>query len=207
MTKLKHVGPVVVLSAVIALFAGVAALATPPKDAEVAPLARASLGQLDAQGDGVEVRSGNTNTDVAVSKVTIGPGGSSGWHHHPGVVLVSVASGTLTQYNEDCDKTVLKAGDGFIEGTDKSHVVQNEGNADAVLYVTFIVPSNTSTEGLRVDDPQPENCDTQAAADGSTSLAATGGPLLAAPFALAAALVVVGGSGIVGLLTLGRRRA
>ena len=206
MTKLKHVGPVVVLSAVIALLAGAAALATPPTDAEVAPLARASLGQLDAQHDGVEVKSGNTNADVAVAEVTIAPGGSTGWHHHPGATLVSVASGTVTEYHEDCDKTVLKAGDGFIEGTDKSHVVQNESNADAVLYVTFIVPSDTSTEGLRVDDPQPENCDTQAAADGSV-LAATGGPSLVAPVALAAALVAVGGSGIVGLLTLRRRSA
>jgi quercetin dioxygenase-like cupin family protein len=163
------------------------------------------LGQLDAQGDGVEVRSGNTNADVAVSKVTIGPGGSSGWHHHPGVVLVSVASGTLTQYNEDCDKTVYATGEGFTESGDHPGIVQNEGNADAVVYVTFIVPSDTPSDGLLIDDPQPENCDTQAAADGS-SLAATGGTSLAAPFALAA-LVVAGGCGIVGLLTLGRRSA
>jgi quercetin dioxygenase-like cupin family protein len=205
MTKLKHVGPVVALSAVITLFAGVAALATPPTDFVPEPLARGSLGQLDAQGDGVEVRSENTNTDVAVSKVTIGPGGSSGWHHHPGVVLVSVASGTLTQYNEDCDKTVYATGEGFTESGDHPGIVQNEGNADAVVYVTFIVPSDTPSDGLLIDDPQPENCDTQAAADGS-SLAATGGTSLAAPFALAA-LVVAGGCGIVGLLTLGRRSA
>ena len=207
MTKLKHVGPVVVLSAVIVLLAGAAALATPPKDFVPEPLARGSLGQLDAQGDGVEVRSGNTNADVAVSKVTIGPGGSSGWHHHPGVVLVSVASGTLTQYNEDCDKTVYATGEGFTESGDHPGIVQNEGNSDVVVYVTFIVPSDTPSDGLLIDDPQPENCDTQAAADGSTSLAATGGLSLVAPFALAAALVVVGGSGIVGLLTLGRRSA
>jgi quercetin dioxygenase-like cupin family protein len=206
MTKLKHVGLIVVLSAVITLFAGAAALATPPTDFVPEPLARGSLGQLDAQGDGVEVRSGNTNADVAVSKVTIGPGGSSGWHHHPGVLLVSVASGTLTRYNDNCDKTVYATGEGFTESGDHPGIVQNEGNADVVVYVTYIVPSDTPEDGLLIDDPQPENCDPQAAADGS-SLAATGGPSLAAPFALAAALVVVGGSGIVGLLTLGRRSA
>jgi quercetin dioxygenase-like cupin family protein len=206
MTKLKHVGPVVALSAVITLFAGVAALATPPTDFVPEPLARGSLGQLDAQGDGVEVRSENTNADVVVSKVTIGPGGSSGWHHHPGVVLVSVASGTLTQYNEDCDKTVYATGEGFTESGDHPGIVQNEGNADAVVYVTFIVPSDTPSDGLLIDDPQPENCDTQAAAGGS-ALAATGGASLATLFALAAALVVVaGGSGVMAL-TLGRRSA
>jgi quercetin dioxygenase-like cupin family protein len=206
MTKLKHVGPVVLLSAVITLFAGVAALATPPTDFVPEPLARGSLGQLDAQHDGVEVRSENTNADVAVSKVTIGPGGSSGWHHHPGVVLVSVASGTLTRYTHNCDKTVYTAGEGFTESDDHPATVQNEGNADVVVYVTYIVPSDTPSEGLLIDDPQPENCDLQAAADGSTSLASTGGPSLAAPFALAALVVVAGGSGVVAL-TRGRRRA
>jgi hypothetical protein len=52
MTILKRLGPVVVLSvllgALIALLAGAAALATPPTDAVVTPLARASLGQLEA---------------------------------------------------------------------------------------------------------------------------------------------------------------
>ncbi len=43
MTKLKRLGPVVVLGAVAALFAG-AALATPPKDAVVTLLARGSVG-------------------------------------------------------------------------------------------------------------------------------------------------------------------
>ncbi len=156
MTKLKHVGPVVVLSAVIMLFAGVAALATPPTDFVPEPLARGSLGQLDAQGDGVEVRSGNTNADVAVSKVTIGPGGSSGWHHHPGVVMVSVASGTVTEYDEDCNPTVIPEGQGFVESHDEVHLVRNEGSVPAVLYATFVSPTGTP---LRIDAPQPQNCD------------------------------------------------
>ena len=163
MTKLKRLGPVVALSvllgAVIALLAGAAALATPPKDAVVTPLARASLGQLEAQHGDVELKRANGEADVAVAKVTLEPGGSTGWHHHPGVTLVSVASGTVTEYYEDCGKTVLKAGEGFFEGSDKPHTVQNTGSGDAVLYATLIVPSSTSTEGLRIDDPQPENCE------------------------------------------------
>jgi quercetin dioxygenase-like cupin family protein len=193
------------VAATLLLAAGVA-LATPPKDVVPKPLARGSLGQLEAQHDGVEVRRADGETDVAVSEVTIGPGGTTGWHHHPGVVLVSVASGTVTRYTHTCDKTDYTAGEGFAESSEHPATVQNEGNADAVLYVTYIVPSDTPSEGLLIDAPQPENCNPQAAAEGS-SLAATGGPSLAAPFALAAALVVAGGSGIVGLLTLGRRSA
>jgi quercetin dioxygenase-like cupin family protein len=207
MTILKRVGPIVVLSAVIALLAGAPALATPPTDAVSTLLARGSLGQLEAQHDGVEVRRADGEADVAVFEVTLGPGGSTGWHHHPGVGLASVASGALTVYNEECDKTVYEAGEGFVESREEPMLVHNQGNVDAVFYITFIVSSGTSTEGLRIDDPQPENCDPLAAASGSSSLAATGGPSLAAQFALAVALVLVaGGSGVVAL-TLVRRSA
>jgi quercetin dioxygenase-like cupin family protein len=160
MTQLKRLGPVVVLSAVITLFAG-AALATPPEEAVVTLLARGSVGELDARHGDVEVKRENGDADVATFKVAIEPGGSSGWHHHPGVVLVSVASGSVTEYHEDCDKTVLEAGEGFSEGTDETHLVRNTGNDDAELYATFIVPSSTSEEELRVDDPQPEGCDAE----------------------------------------------
>jgi len=206
MAILKRVGTVVVLSAIIALLAGAAALATPPTDSAVTTLlARGGFGELDTQHDGVQVKRENGNADVAVSEVTIAPGGSTGWHHHPGVGLASVASGAVTFYNEECEKTVYKAGDGFFESHEPM-LVRNEGNGDAVFYVTFIVASSTSTEGLRIDDPQPGNCDLQAAADGSSSLASTGGPSLAAPFALAALVVVAGGSGVLAL-TRGRRSA
>jgi quercetin dioxygenase-like cupin family protein len=206
MAKLKHVGPVVVLSAVITLFVGAAALATPPTDAVSTSLARASFGELQTQHDGVEVKSENGNADVASVEATLEPGGSTGWHHHPGVGLASVKSGAVAFYNDECDKTVYKAGEGFYESHEPM-LVRNEGNVDAVFYVTFIIPSSTSPDGLRIDDPQPENCDPLAAAGGSTSsLADTGGASLAAPFALSAALVLAGGAGIVAL-TLGRRSA
>jgi quercetin dioxygenase-like cupin family protein len=159
MTQLKRLGPVVVLSAVITLFAG-AALATPPTDAVVTLLARGSVGELDARHGDVEVKRANGDADVATLKVTLEPGGSAGWHHHPGVGLASMASGAGTFYNERCEKTVYKAGDGFHESHEPM-LVRNEGDDDAVFYVTFIVPSSTSDEELRIDDPQPEDCDAE----------------------------------------------
>jgi quercetin dioxygenase-like cupin family protein len=123
------------------------------------PLSRGTLGEVKAENDGIKVESGLGSADIVSVKVVIKPGGSTGWHHHPGVTLVSVASGTATEYHEDCHKTVLKAGDGFFEGTDKPHVVRNEGNVDAVLYPTFLIPTETSPEKLTIADPQPKNCD------------------------------------------------
>ena len=142
---------------VLALVVG-AALATPPKDATTTLITRATLGKFEAHNDGIQVESERHSADLAIAKVVIEPGGSTGWHHHPGVTLVSIASGTVTGYDHKCEKTVYKAGEGFVESHDAVHVVRNNGNANAVLYATLIVPSNTADEGLRMDEPKPRNC-------------------------------------------------
>jgi quercetin dioxygenase-like cupin family protein len=95
---------------------------------------------------------------MAIVKVVIEPGGSTGWHHHPGVVLVSVGSGTVTEYDPECHKTVIQAGKGFVESNGEVHIVHNEGNADAVFYVTFVIPTTTPSDGLTIADPKPKDC-------------------------------------------------
>jgi quercetin dioxygenase-like cupin family protein len=123
------------------------------------PLTRATLGEVNAENDGIKAQSVPGSADVALVKVVIEPGGSTGWHHHPGVVLVSVKSGTVSNYHEDCEKTVYKAGEGFAESSDHPATVRNEGNVDAVLYATFLIPTETPPDGLTISDPQPKNCD------------------------------------------------
>ncbi len=150
---LMAVGVTVLLALVVG-----AALATPPKDATVTPLTRATLGTFEANNDGIEVESERHSADIASAKVVLEPGGSTGWHHHPGVTLVSIASGTVAGYDNKCEKSVYKAGEGFVEGNDAVHVVRNKGNVNAVLYATFLVPTNTTDEGLRIDEPKPQNC-------------------------------------------------
>jgi quercetin dioxygenase-like cupin family protein len=141
----------------LALVVG-AALATPPKKATTTPITRATLGTFADQNDGIKVESKQGWADVALAKVVIEPGGSSGWHHHPGVTLVSVKSGAVTVYDKKCDKTFYKAGKGFVESGAHPGLVRNHGKVDAVLYATFIVPTKTTEEGLRIDDPKPKGC-------------------------------------------------
>jgi hypothetical protein len=62
-----------------------AALATPPKDATTTLLTRATLGKFEAKNQGIEVESERHSADLAIAKVVIEPGGSTGWHHLPGV--------------------------------------------------------------------------------------------------------------------------
>ena len=142
---------------VLAVFVG-AALATTPKGVTPTPLTRATLGKFEAHNDGIEVESQRTSADFALAKVVIEPGGSTGWHHHPGVALVSVNSGAVTEYDKNCHKSVFKAGEGFFETNGEVHVVRNKGKANAVLYVTFIAPTKTPADGLLIDDPKPKGC-------------------------------------------------
>jgi quercetin dioxygenase-like cupin family protein len=148
---------VAVAATVLALVVG-AALATPPKGSTPTPITRAILGEFEAHNDGIEVESERRSADAAIVKVVIEPGGSTGWHHHPGVALVAIKSGTVTEYDVKCEKSVLTAGEGFVESNDEVHLVRNHGNGKAVLYVTFIVPTSTPSEELRIDDPQPKGC-------------------------------------------------
>ena len=140
---------------VLALFVGVA-LATAPSGATSTLLTRATLGEFKAKNDGIKVKSQQRSADISVVRVDLAANGSTGWHHHPGVVMVSVASGTVTEYDEECQPTVIRAGQGFVESRDEVHLVRNEGNDAAVLYAVFISP--TETPALRIDDPQPQTC-------------------------------------------------
>jgi quercetin dioxygenase-like cupin family protein len=145
---------------VLALVVGTA-LATPPSGQTVTPVTKATLGTFDAEGAGIEVESQRRSADIAIAKVVLEPGGSTGWHHIPGVTLVSVASGTVAFYDVKCEKTVVPAGEGFIEEKSESHVVRNHGNVDAVLYTTLIAPTRLLAlpfEEIRMDDPKPRNC-------------------------------------------------
>jgi quercetin dioxygenase-like cupin family protein len=90
------------------------------------------------------------------NQVTIQPGGSSGWHFHPGVTLVSVASGTVVRYDAHCMPTVFPAGTAFVEAGNHPLLVKNETGTPAVNIVTFLVPAGTpDPAGLRIDSPNP----------------------------------------------------
>lgn len=134
------------------------ALATLPSGFTVTPLARGTIGHLDATHSGFEVEREHGSADIAMATVTFAPGGSAGWHHHPGVVLVAVQTGTVTHYDQRCHKQVYQAGDAFVESSNRTGLVRNNGSVEAVVQATFLVPTNTHETGLRIDDPQPEDC-------------------------------------------------
>ncbi len=143
----------------IALVSIDTAFATLPTGFTGTLLGRSTYGSgLDVKHNGVVVTKTTGSADFATLHVTFAPGGSSGWHHHPGVVLVSVVSGSLREYSPDCTYETHDAGEAFVETSDSTRLVRNEGTVEAVVYATFIVPTRTAPTGLRIDDPQPSGC-------------------------------------------------
>jgi quercetin dioxygenase-like cupin family protein len=96
------------------------------------------------------------DVDFVSATLDIDPNASSGWHSHPGVVLVTVAAGSLTFYDASCVATVHTAGSSFVESGDVPGLVRNESaTVPARVFATYIVPAGTPNTSLRVDLPNP----------------------------------------------------
>jgi quercetin dioxygenase-like cupin family protein len=88
----------------------------------------------------------------------IAPGGSFGWHQHPGPSFVIVKSGTATVYfgaDPTCRPHRFPAGKGFVDKGLQVHVVRNEGKVDLVTVVVSFTPPRAMR---RMDVPSPGNC-------------------------------------------------
>jgi len=140
------------LAGLVAVLAVAPGAATPPSGLTNVALARGtdlSHGNLPLQ----------VGTDVAMAQITVNPGGSSGWHSHPGGALIVVQTGTLTVYRSlgsQCQPTTYRAGQAFIERPGEVDDVLNAGTVPYVLVVTFPrVPQGGAT---RIDEPDPGTC-------------------------------------------------
>jgi len=137
----------------IATFAGTA-LATTPSGFAATLLSRGSLaGPVQFNLGDIKFQT-KDDVDVATGTVTISPLGSSGWHSHPGIVIVTVKVGTVTFYDQWCAPTVHGAGTVFIEATgDGPGLARNESTTDnAIVYVTYVVPTGVA---LRINEANP----------------------------------------------------
>ena len=121
-----------------------------------------TLTDVDPAADGTEYWQARITTkgatDVHILENRIAPGGTFGWHSHPGPSLVVVKTGALTLYLADdpsCTGRVVPAGSGFVDNGGDVHVVRNEGSVEAVVYVASLVPRGFTR---RIDQPAPANC-------------------------------------------------
>jgi quercetin dioxygenase-like cupin family protein len=116
--------------------------------------------KVDANGDQVRLRTKGP-TDVRVQQITFGKGGTSGWHHHPGIVIATVATGLVT-FTNACGATTYGAGQAagsvFVEsGTTPGQASSVDG---ATVYATFIAPHTAPLPTFRIEDTGPGTCST-----------------------------------------------
>src|ERR1043166_7533848 len=80
----------------------------------------------------------NGSSELYFQDLVIGPGGYSGWHSHPGLLLITMKEGSIDFYNKDCVKATYVAGQSFSEGADP-HAAVNTGSATATRMVSYVV--------------------------------------------------------------------
>jgi quercetin dioxygenase-like cupin family protein len=83
--------------------------------------------------------------------LVIGPGGYTGWHSHPGLLLLTVKEGAVEFYDKECTKHAYAAGQSFTEAAEP-HTAMNRGTGNARLLVAYIVKKG---EPRRIEAPQP----------------------------------------------------
>ncbi len=157
------------LTAAVVLAVGLvavgAAVATPGFGIIEAPVqARGTLGPTDGLNLVVNSKTGvhlkaKGSTNIVTQKIRIGPGGHTGWHSHPGPVLVTVKAGSLQliySTDETCQGVVYRAGDSFVDRGDENVHIARASPFDGVeLWATYFVPGDDTTAPFRLDAPDP----------------------------------------------------
>jgi quercetin dioxygenase-like cupin family protein len=135
--------------------------ATPASGVTPTPIASGSLDPVNFNvktGDWMAHVRIKGQTDVSVVENRIAPGGSFGWHSHPGPSLIIVKAGTITFYRADdptCTPDVRTVGDALIDEGSSAHIGRNEGTEEVVVIVTRWLPAGAPT---RNDEPAPAAC-------------------------------------------------
>jgi quercetin dioxygenase-like cupin family protein len=148
--------------ALLGFAAGVGiALATPSTGVSSTTIGTGDLEPVNLNvltGDGIARLRTKGETSVTVVENRVAPGGSFGWHSHPGPSLIIVKSGTITFYRGDdptCAPEVYEAGEALVDPGNDVHIGRNEGAEEVVVIVTRFLPTGAAP---RIDEPDPGTC-------------------------------------------------
>jgi quercetin dioxygenase-like cupin family protein len=148
---------VAALAAVVGTFAAVS-VASPPVGVTPTILARGTLQPFHVKTPpsspiDLEIHS-KAPMDVVVRRHDYAPGATTGWHQHPGPILITVTQGQLTYYERDdptCTPHIVTAGQSFVD-TGDGHVVRNETDQPAQDVSVIFAPVGGA---FRMELPAP----------------------------------------------------
>lgn len=163
----RQLAALAIAAAVTAALAG-AVLATPGFGIVSAPVvARANFVdpveikfkvQEGQQQEVIHVRDAQ---ETVIQQIVIAPGGSTGWHSHPGPAVALIKAGELTVYSSDdptCTGHTYSAGQAFVDsGQGHVHIARNLSQSENTeVWVTYFdVPPGAP---FRLDAPDPGIC-------------------------------------------------
>jgi hypothetical protein len=96
--------------------------------------------------------------EIAVRRHEYAVASHTGWHSHPGPVLIQVTEGTVTFYEANdptCTPIVVPAGNSYVDLGDHAHIGRNETGQPAVDFTVLFGPPGTTVSGFRIDEPAP----------------------------------------------------
>jgi len=148
----------------MALFASTVSATTPVPGVTTSILVKSTVAPLNINSHpdsatlwGARLKThGITDAYVVDNKFAVGS--DTGWHSHPGPVLVQVVSGAVTLRHAAhgrCLSEVVRAGHGFFEAPGAVHNAANQRLQPAVVYATFVLPPGAPPE---VSAPIPPAC-------------------------------------------------
>jgi quercetin dioxygenase-like cupin family protein len=98
-------------------------------------------------------------SDLYIQTNTWAPGGTTGWHKHPGQSLIVITSGHVTEYHADCTPKVYGPGTAngptLVDTGNAAHLIRNEGSVEATGYAVQLVAKGAQR---RIDEPAPKAC-------------------------------------------------
>lgn len=98
-------------------------------------------------------------SDLYIQTNTWQPGGTTGWHRHPGHSLIIITSGQVTQYEPDCTSHLYGPGTAngptLVDTGNDEHLIRNEGSLAATGFAVQLVPNSAQR---RIDEPVPDTC-------------------------------------------------
>ncbi len=159
-------------AAFVAAFSAIAfaAVLTPSSGIVMAPVfARASFAdrtdirfKVGERRHSHEVINVNNAQETVMQQIVIAPGGQTGWHSHPGPVVVLIKSGQMSFYDSEnrlgCTPRIYSAGEAFVDsGQGHVHTARNESQSENLeLWATYFdVPPGGA---FRIDAPNPGIC-------------------------------------------------
>lgn len=87
-------------------------------------------------------------SDLYVQNNVWTPGGTTGWHTHPGHSLITVTAGTVTVYDAhdpSCTPHRYTVNQGFVdEGGDHVHLIRNEDSVEARTVAVQLIPAGAT---------------------------------------------------------------